>query len=143
MDSNFKNIHIGSLLKQKTKELEIDTSRICNFLKCTERDIEKMFLQKHLPTDILLRWSNLLECDFFRVYTQHLLLFSTVRSRSGHSRKASKLPQFRKNIYTKEAIVYILERISSGEKTKQEIITEYNIPKTTLFKWIKKNNASQ
>lgn len=46
---------------------------------------------------------------------------------------------FRKNIYTREVIDFILEMVEKREKTKKQIIEEYNIPKTTLYKWIEKN----
>ena len=52
--------------------------------------------------------------------------------------KKSALPQFRKNIYTKEIIDFILERIENGEMTKNQVIEQYGIPKTTLYKWIDK-----
>lgn len=141
MDRDFKNIHIGSLVKQRVVELEIETERICNFLKCNNEEIRQMFLQEQLPTDILLKWSKLLEYDFFRVYSQHLILYAppgSMNYNSSSKEKESMLPQFRKNIYTKEVIDFILESIKSGEKTKQQVIDEYKIPKTTLYNWIKK-----
>ncbi|MEI3791237.1 MULTISPECIES: transposase [unclassified Chryseobacterium] len=141
MSSHFKNIHIGSLVRQRVLELEVETSRICNFFKCNNKEIEEMFLQKELTTGILLKWSKLLEYDFFRVYSQHLILYAPQRStnhNSSSNEKGSKLPQFRKNIYTKEVIDFILELVESEEKTRQQIIDEYKIPKTTLYKWISK-----
>jgi transposase-like protein len=50
------------------------------------------------------------------------------------------LPVFRKNIYTKEIIDFIMERLNNKEKTKFEIMKEYGIPKSTLYKWIHKYN---
>lgn len=140
MHDNFKNIHIGSLIKQKTVELDLETSRICNFMKCNADEIERMFMQKDLSTDTLLCWSKLLEYDFFRMYTQHLILFSPPAKNKTDKieKKVSSLPQFRKNIYTGEVIDFILELINSNEKTKKQIIDEYRIPKTTLYKWIMK-----
>ncbi|KAB1228619.1 recombinase family protein [Chryseobacterium viscerum] len=139
MDNNFKNIHVGSLIQQKTTELNMDIDRICNFLKCTEDEVEKMFLEKDIGTDYLLKWSKLLEYDFFRLYTQHLILFSPATGNTANNtKKASQLPKFKKNIYTKEVIDFILELINSGEKTKQQVISEYRIPKTTLYKWLVK-----
>lgn len=138
-NKNFKNIHIGLLIKQKTVELDMEMDRICNFLKCNDEEVEKMFLQKDLCTDYLLKWSKLLEYDFFRLYTQHLILFSPVSGiTTNKTNKVSQLPKFRKNIYTKEVIDFILELINSGEKTKQEVMIEYRIPKTTLYKWLSK-----
>lgn len=140
MTSNFKDIHLGFLIKHKVQELEIETSRICNFIKCSEEDVETMFLQKDLSTDVLLKWSKLLEYDFFRLYTQHLILFSPPGRIPSNKRIVSNLPKFKKNIYTGEIIDFILELINSGEKTKKEIINDYRIPKTTLYKWISKYN---
>lgn len=138
---NFKNIHIGSLINQSVTESGLEVSRICNFFKCTENEIKAMYKSENLPTDILLKWSKLLEYDFFRVYTQHLILYApslAIKRKEPQKKEKINLPQFRKNIYTKEVIDFILELIQSGEKTKLQIIDEYRIPKTTLYKWMSK-----
>lgn len=139
---NFKNIHLGQMMEKEVAERGIESSRICNFLKCTEEEIQKMYIQENLPTDILLKWSKLLEYDFFRLYSQHLILYAPVSAISENTEqkknKKTTLPQFRKNIYTKEIIDFILEQVSSGEMTKNEVIDRYKIPKTTLYKWIEK-----
>ena len=138
MGINFKDIHIGSLIQQSVMENNVEISRICNFLKCTEQDISTMYKSKSLDSGLLLRWSKLLEYDFFRIYTQHLILFAPPASLKQEKISSSALPQFRKNIYTKEVIDFILEQLNNNEKTKLQIIEEYKIPKTTLHKWIEK-----
>ncbi|RXM50558.1 MULTISPECIES: transposase [unclassified Chryseobacterium] len=139
MSSNFKNIHIGQFIHLRVQENGIDLYRICNFMKCTEPEIFEMYSQEHLPTNILLRWSKILEYDFFRLYSQHLILYAPP-SASIKEYTPSKLPQFRKNIYTKEMIDFILEVIEKEEKTKRQITDEYGIPYTTVCKWIAKHN---
>ncbi|MEY8760553.1 helix-turn-helix domain-containing protein [Chryseobacterium tongliaoense] len=134
---NFEHIHIGDLISKRVKELGVNEHRICSFLKCTEKEIGEMYRSENLSTKILLRWSKLLEYDFFRIYSQHLILFSPPSS-GKKPEKNTQLPQFRKNLYTKEIIDFILELIEKGEKTKEQIIREYKIPKTTLYKWIHK-----
>ena len=139
---NFKKIHIGSLLKIKVKESGVELSRICNFMKCNETDIQTMYDAESLDTELLLKWSKLLEYDFFRIYTQHLILYApSSRAESLVIEKKSKksvLPQFRKNIYTKEIIDFMMQLLKTGEKSKLQIVEEYRIPKTTLYKWIDK-----
>lgn len=136
---NFKNIHIGQLTREKVTESGIEISRICNFLKCSEEEIEKMYESESLDTEILLRWSKLLKYDFFRLYSQHLMLYtSSMGVENKMKTKKSSLPKFRKNIYTKEIIDFILEQIESEKMTKVEVIAKYRIPKTTLYKWISK-----
>ena len=136
---NFKNIHIGQMIKKRIAESEVETLRICNFFKCTEDEVIEMYQQENLPTDILLKWSKLLEYDFFRIYTQHLILYAPPSAKEQDSKtEKSSLPQFRKNIYTKEIITFILEQIDSGAMTKIEVMEQYKIPKTTLYKWIDK-----
>ncbi|WP_379970153.1 transposase [Epilithonimonas sp. UC225_85] len=138
---NIKDFHIGSLIRQGVTEREIKESRICNFLKCSEQEIQQMYEAKSLDTEILLRWSKLLEYDFFRIYSQHLILYSpqgNTNYNDAQDKKLVSLPQFRKNIYTKEVIDFILERIKEGKMTKTEVINNYKIPKTTLNKWLKK-----
>ncbi|MDM1549540.1 transposase [Empedobacter falsenii] len=133
---NFKDIHIGKLIYLAVKEGDIEKTRIVNFFKCTEKEIEEMYLKKSLDTELLLKWSKLLKYDFFRLYSQHLLLYSPPEQKIITNN--SQLPNFRKNLYTKEIIDYILEKIDTGNLSKQEIITRYRIPKTTLYKWISK-----
>ncbi|MDW9378751.1 transposase [Chryseobacterium sp. JV558] len=139
---DFKNIGIGELISKRVNELEVDIPRIINFLKCSEEEVQEMYNAESLDTNLLLRWSKLLEYDFFRIYTQHLILFSPPASLSMKQnqpvKKSEVLPGFRKKIYTQEIIDFILELIETKAKTKLQIINEYNIPKTTLYKWIEK-----
>lgn len=136
---SFKNIHIGQMIQKRALESGIETSRICKFLKCSENELDTMYTLKSLDSEIILRWSKLLEYDFFRIYTQHLIWYSPahVKNRADINPE-SELPKFRKSIYTKEIIDFIINLIEKGEKTKAEIIAEYKIPKTTLFKWLAK-----
>ena len=127
------------MIKERIAENEMETLRICNFFNCTEDEVIEMYQQENLPTDILLKWSKLLEYDFFRIYTQHLILYAPPSAKEQDSKtEKSSLPQFRKNIYTKEIITFILEQIDSGAMTKIEVMEQYKIPKTTLYKWIDK-----
>lgn len=141
---DLKDIHIGKAIKQLWIEKEIPLHRVCNFLNCDETEINEMLEKKSIETEQLLRWSKLLEYDFFRIYSQHLILFAPPSSIEYKRKKDegiavnSELPVFRKSVYTKEIIDYILELIDSKEKTPMQIINEYKIPKTTLYKWIQK-----
>lgn len=140
----YKNINIGQMIETRVAESGIEMSRICNFMKCNEEEILEMYKQDNLPTDILLKWSKLLEYDFFRIYTQHLILYAPIakienkKELRRSDRNDTKLPQFKKNIYTQEIIDFILEQIYSGKMTKNEVMEKYKIPKTTLYKWISK-----
>lgn len=137
---NYKEIKIGPLIKQRVEELSIDPARICRFLGCSDREVRDMYAAEHLRTDVLLRWSKLLEYDFFRLYSQHIILYAPQNEKKPAAGKVrSALPHFRKNIYSSEMIAFIMELIDSGQKTQAEIIKEYGIPKTTLFKWVQKH----
>ena len=137
MNFNYKEIHIGTLIKQLVLEKEVDNDRIANFLKVDKAVIEEMYVEKSLDTNLLLRWSKLLEYDFFRIYSQHLLLYAPMPKKE--TKVKSTLPSFAKSLYTPEIIAFIIELIELNKKTPTEIIKEYNIPKTTLYKWIKKH----
>jgi len=140
---NLKDIHIGKLVETKWIELDISMERTRNFFKYEEEQIKKMFIEEDMNTEDLLKWCKLLEYDFFRLYSQHLILYSPPSSVNYYTKgKVTKpsLPVFRKNLYTQDMITFILELLDLGEKTKREIIDEYRIPKTTLYKWIDKYN---
>jgi hypothetical protein len=98
--------------------------------------VAQIFQQEHIESGVLLKLSKLLQYDFFRIYSQHLILYAPIAAENQTS--LSSLPNFRKNIYTKELIDFILELVKTEQKTKQQIIEEYKIPKTTLYKWISK-----
>lgn len=136
---NFKDINIGLMINQRVLECDIQTSRLCNFFDCSTQDILNMYNSKSLDCEILLKWCKILEYDFFRLYSQNLLLYAPVSADHKKNKENSQMPYFRKNIYTKEVINFILEMLEKEEKTKNQIIKEYNIPKTTLYKWIEKN----
>lgn len=140
---NLKDIHIGQKIEIAVTERGIEMSRICNFINATKVDVLKMYQSKSLDSEVLLRWSKLLEYDFFRLYSQHLILYAPVakvnKVHEKETKVASSLPQFRKNIYTQEIIDFILEQINSDQMTIKQVIERYNIPRATLYRWIKKH----
>lgn len=141
MKFNFKNIHIGECIRERVEEMEISIIHICHFHKATEEEINIMYARKDLDTEVLLKWCKLLEYDFFRIYCQHLILFAPEnQSHYIASNTGTFLPEFRKNVYTRQVIDFILELINTGQKTKLQVIEEYRIPKTTLYKWMSKYN---
>ena len=138
--TNIKNIHIGRLIEKRCKEMDITAKRACDFFGVDSIKIVEMFNQKNMDCESLLKWCKLLEYDFFRLYSQHLILYSPPNALcpKGDKNAKSSLPQFRKNLYTKQIIDFVLELISTGSKTKHQVMEEYKIPKTTLYKWISK-----
>ncbi|MBT2623510.1 transposase [Chryseobacterium sp. ISL-6] len=138
MNIDFKDIHIGSLIQTRVMEMGIDMNRICSNMKLKEEEINNMYQQDTLETKVLLKWCKLLEYDFFRFFSQHLILFTSPMGANYNRPTDSVLPQFRKNLYTKEVIFYILEIIESNEKTHLEVINDYKIPKSTLRRWMVK-----
>ncbi|HBV16398.1 transposase [Chryseobacterium carnipullorum] len=141
---NFKHIHIGKYLQTRVGDLQMSQDRIVNFLSATDEEIQSMYQSESIDSYHLLRWSKLLEYDFFRLYSQHLILYSAPSKQEISASKkniSGSLPIFRKHIYTKEIIDFILELINTKQKTRRQIITEYRIPKTTLYKWIAKYSS--
>ncbi|RLJ32953.1 hypothetical protein CLU97_2423 [Chryseobacterium sp. 7] len=138
---HFKNIHIGKLIEKRVQETGFSPERLLNYLKCSHQELLEMYKSESMDAEILLKWSKLLAYDFFRIYSQHLLLYSPPSSPQYFQKLKQEnieLPVFRKNIYTKEIIDFILNLLEINAKTKKQIIEEYRIPKTTLYKWIKK-----
>lgn len=141
---NFKNIHIGTYIKQRVDEKNISLQRICKFFQTNEQNILKIYQQKSVDTDLLLRWCKLLEYDFFRLYVTHLLLYDGISHTKNNKtiRENGEKIHFRKNIYSKEIRDFITELVITNQKTISQIILEYNIPKTTIYQWLRKRNNS-
>jgi len=134
MNLNFKKLHIGELIKKRIDELCIDNSRLGKVLSMSEPEITEIYDSQDLNINLVLKLSKYLEYDFFRLYSQNLILFSPPSNFS----KSVALPLFKKSIYTKEIIDFVIEQVESGEKTKQQIVDEYKIPKVTLYNWLRK-----
>jgi len=82
-----------------------------------------MYQSKDLGTEMLLLWSKLLEYDFFRIYSQHLLLYAPLASLNYKKKyTVSNLSQFRKNVYITEIINFIVELYKSKEMTQKDIM---------------------
>ena len=93
---NFKNIHIGQMMRETIVESGTEMSRICNIFNCTEEEIQSMLDSESLDTEILLKWSKILDYDFFRLYTQHLILYAPPSAKEKHKKQnASLSPQER------------------------------------------------
>ena len=134
---NFKEIHIGELIKTRVDELKVSEERLVNFFKLPLEDIVQVYNSCGISVESLLRWSKILEYDFFRLYSHHLILYAppSKKIKPGESARSNALPVFRKNIYSQELIGFILEQIGSGEMTRDQVVQEYRIPKSTLCRW--------
>jgi hypothetical protein len=135
---NFKNINIGSFIRTRVEECGLDPSKLRELLGISGEEIEKVYETGIMSMESLMQWSELLEYDFFRIYTEHLILHAP-QSNVNYAvvkKKKVKRPVLRKNIYTKEIIDFIIELIETGRKTEMEIVEDYEIPKSTLYKWI-------
>ncbi len=144
---DYKNIHIGTHIKHIATCKELSISRACTFLKCSHQDILDMYCKKSLDSELLLRWCKLLDYNFFMFYHTHLQIFkplaSTTKILKNSDSKRDEEYVFRKNIYSKEIINWILEKLNKEELSVKDVIEKYNIPKTTIYRWIQRNHKNK
>lgn len=142
MDEGFlKNIHIGQYVEARMKELKLDENRVCRFLNVDSKALNKLIKQESVDTKHLLGLSKILQYDFFRLYSQHLIFYSPLSADAPEisGKEKTNLPRFRKNIYTQELIEFVISQIHNKNKSIKQIVEEYRIPKTTLYKWLSKH----
>lgn len=139
MSVNLKSIHIGKMIRQRMKECGVGVERAAKFLKIREEEVVKIYDRKSIDSSQLLNWSKLLEYDFFRIYSQHLILYAPQDKNKPKRKKTDTvLPCFKKNIYTHEVIMFLVELVESERKSARDIQKEYNIPLTTILRWVDK-----
>jgi len=127
------------MIQQRMKECDVSVERAAKFLKVKEEEVEKVYDKKSVDSSQLLSWSKLLEYDFFRIYSQHLILYAPQdKNKSKRKKTKTALPCFKKNIYTHEVIMFLVELVESERKSARDIQKEYNIPPTTILRWIDK-----
>ena len=142
---DYKEIHIGQHIKRISKVKQLSISRACRFLGCNAHDIDQMFTQESLDAKLLLKWSKLLDYNFFMFYHTHLQLYKPSAAKAKLNNEVPNQKKgdynFRKNLYSPEVINWILEQFNNQTLTIKDIIERYNIPKTTIYRWIKRNET--
>lgn len=138
-NDKMNEIHIGKLILEACLALQITDERMENFFSMPYAEVENMFAQEHLSTDLLLKWSKLLKFDFFRIYSEHLMMFHGISAKlfKDHSHIATGL-DVRKNLYTPEIKQFIVNKVQTNQMTIPEAIERYGVGRTTLFRWIAK-----
>lgn len=63
------SIFIGDEIKKKVKERKMTVARLSRELGCHRTNIYRIFDSASVDTDILLRLSIILKCDFFSLYS--------------------------------------------------------------------------
>lgn len=135
MKFDFKNLHIGNIIKRRVEELGINPCDVISQIPFS--NLEELYCKKDLDVELLLTLSKLLSFDLFRIYSQHLILYSSSHPKT-LNREPGYQPVFNRNLYTKDIVDFILELHSRGIKSYTQIHRDYNIPRSTLQKWITK-----
>lgn len=67
------DIHIGQEIKERVSNSDITTKDIKVFFRCTDEKLKRMYHSNHLRSDLLLKWSILLDFNFFQLYDLQFL----------------------------------------------------------------------
>lgn len=65
-------IHIGKLIEEELHHQERSVTWFAKKLCCDRTNIYKIFQKSSVDTELLLRISTILHCNFFRYYSQEL-----------------------------------------------------------------------
>lgn len=65
-------IEIGLLIRQKLKEKKKTIVWLAEKLSCSRTNVYKIFNKRSIDTDYLFRISDILEFDFFELYSEEL-----------------------------------------------------------------------
>lgn len=131
----YNNIHIGFLISNEIKKQNINTKKILLHFNCSHARIKSMLLREYIDTEDLLKWCTLLRVDFFRLYSGYLMLHRGISSKPSIKNNLTEI-KIRKNVYTYEIKKFIVDIIRNKELSTPEVIKKYNIPKTTVYKWL-------
>jgi hypothetical protein len=138
-NDKMNEIHIGKLIREACLALQITDERMENFFSMPYAEVENMFAQEHLSTDLLLKWSKLLKFDFFRIYSGHLMMYHGISAKLLKEKtEICAGLDVRKNLYTPEIKNFIVNKVQTNQITIPEAIEKYGVGRTTLFRWIAK-----
>ena len=68
-----KVLHIGKLIQKKLKDEGRTTSWFARKMRCTPSSIHKICQKPHIHSELLLRISLVLDCDFFAYYSDFIV----------------------------------------------------------------------
>lgn len=135
---NFKKIHIGYVLKSIVHERNITEEEILKYFKISKETLDEIYNTKNVKLDELLKWSKFLRFDLFRLFSMHLMLHHGISiTKSMKTADGNAGISIRKNVYTQEIKVFVVNQIRNEEISVADAIKKYSIPKTTLYKWLK------
>ena len=65
-------LHIGKLIRQKMEERHITVVWLAQRLSCSRTNVYKIFDKYSLDTEVLAKISDILEYDFFSLYSEEI-----------------------------------------------------------------------
>lgn len=135
-----RDIHIGSIISIVITEKNLTLNEVRIKMGSSTRAINNMLNASAIDTIALLKWSKVLKYDFFRLYSSHLMLHHGISNTI--SKKTDNVEiegiHIRKNVYTKELIQFVVNKVRNKKMSTRQVINEYGIPKTTFYKWLQK-----
>lgn len=141
---NYKKIDIGKHIEKVAELRGVSLLRACKFFKCNKGDILDMYTKHSLDCELLLKWSKLLDYNFFMFYHTHLQFYKpsavSANLKGVQLTENDKSYVFRKNLYSVDVVNWLMNKLDNGELTPKEIMLKYNIPRTTLYRWIRRHN---
>jgi hypothetical protein len=134
---NLREIHIGNIISEYIEKEDIKANDVIKKMKISKHKLTSTLASKSIDSDELLKWSKFFNIDLFRLYSGHLILHHGISGiKPKKSIKTEKLI-IRKNVYTIEIKKFIIDQVKNKELTVSDAISKYNIPKTTIYKWIR------
>jgi hypothetical protein len=133
---DFKKIHLGKVIKDLVQELDISEEFIMQRIKCDKNMLQSYYKSENIDVKSMLKWSKILRFDLFRLYSMHLMLHHGI-SMKPKNKQIKKELGLRKNVYTHEMKIFIINQIRNNAITISGAIEKYSIPKTTIYKWLK------
>jgi hypothetical protein len=134
---NFKKIHIGYVLKSIVYERNLEEEDVLKYFKITKETLDEIYNTKNVKLDELLKWSKFLRFDLFRLFSMHLMLHHGISITKSMKADGNAGISIRKNVYTQEIKVFVVNQIRNEEISVTDAIKKYSSPKTTLYNWLK------
>ena len=140
----YKKIHIGKHIQHVVLKSGISLGKICQYMQSTPNEIEEMYAKSSIDSSVLLKWSKLLNYNFFMFYNTHLQLYKPKAStaRLKETKESDSLYDFSRKYYSNEVKEFVLNKIKKEELTVADVISKYNIPRTTIYRWVKKGQRT-
>lgn len=68
-------IHLGREIHEKVLNSNLTKKQIMTYFRCSDSKVNSMYHSEHMKSDLIMKWSILLDFDFFQFFSSSFIKY--------------------------------------------------------------------